>query len=165
MILSTRLMNENSYPFISSIQQICSNFPIFVIGMWAGKYIMLKKNINLLYLLLIHVVAIVIRLLFDLKILPMVIFTVCPSVLFGCYLVRWFYQLRSLFKFFGVISLESYLFNVSLPGLLICIPTIGTNIYAPYRYLLVVVIGILFSKPVHNYSKMIEQAFYNYHRN
>lgn len=162
IILSPRLLDDNICQYIGSIQQVCSNFPAFIIGMWSGKYIKSKSKINLFYLLLVHVVLMLIRLVFDLKIIPMVIFAVCPSVLIGCYVVRYFTSLKSLFNFFGGISLESYLFNTLLPGLLICIPIICNNSYDSYRYLLVVVIGVALSKPMHVLSKRVEKILYNF---
>ena len=158
LILCINLLDNNSCKYLDSIKQVCSNFPIFIVGIWAGKYIVLNYRADILLILLIHVIFIVFRSLFDMHYISMVSFAVCPSVIIGCYLVRLLNSMKFLFVFLGKVSLESYLFNISLPGLLKLIPIICANVYAPYRYILVVIIGLALSKPIHNFSKKIERV-------
>ena len=158
LFLSMRLVDEKSF---SSIQQICENFPVFILGMWTAKYISQKISINLLHPIFLFLLIFIIRLYFDLKIFPMVIFTVFPSIIIGCFLVYLFSSLKSLFTYFGDISLESYLFNVSLPGVLLCIPFLNSEINSLHRYILVIVIGVILSMPVHIFSKSLEKLLLN----
>ena len=159
LMLSVRLLDDSIWGVMESIKQVCSNFPAFIFGMYSGWYIMKERSVNLLWLLLIHVVAFVLRLELNLSIISMVCFTICPSVVLGCYVVKYLKKMKPVFKWFGSISLESYLFNVSLPGILRSIPCICTSCYAPLRYLLVVLIGVVLAKPMHNLSKKIECSF------
>ena len=89
----------------------------------------------------------------------MVVFAACPSVIIACCLIRLLnLQTNKTLLFFGSITLESYLFNTSLPGVFKLIPALATPSMDPVRYLLVLIVGIVLSIPVNHLAKAINKS-------
>ena len=141
------------------VQQICSNAPIFFIGLWSAKYINQGFHVSIIGILAIHIILAVIRLIFHAHWFSMVVFAACPSVIIACCLIRLLnLQTNKTLLFFGSITLESYLFNTSLPGVFKLIPALATPSMDPVRYLLVLIVGIVLSIPVNHLAKAINKS-------
>ena len=125
---------------------------------WAygGQFIKERKSVNILVLAVIHIVFLTLRLILHLHWLPMVAFTACPSLLFAYWLVILTKKFSSdILNFFGKISLESYVLNTSLPGVLMTIPILANTSAELIRYLLVIIIGVALSYPVNQLANYI----------
>ncbi len=133
----------------------------FFLGYWLGKPVSENKSANMAIWVLIPVVLYVLcKRLPALDWVPRSLFLVMPILFLATIIfdkvVQWF---KRPFQFMGKISLESYMANVMLHGILAYVPWVvnGVNLNAGNRllYLCVVVFGILIAWFVHRMSEPI----------
>ena len=140
-------------PFKSAFSQAA----FFFVGFWMGKYIM--EGISLSFKTLAYYTAFFAILLcgyyiFDIGSLLMII--VIPFVFIFCWMLdmirlRW---LNKLLEFFGSISLESYLLNVTLIIWIDHFNLLSGVLYS-YRYIFIVVTGILLATIINRITKPV----------
>lgn len=138
-----------------------SEVAFFFVGYWLGKPVSEKKSANMAIWVLIPIVLYVLcKKLPALDWVPRSLLLVIPILFLATFTFdkvgQWF---KRPFQFMGKISLESYIANVMLPGILAYIPWVvnGVNLNAGNRllYLSVVVFGILIACLVHRLSEFL----------
>lgn len=133
----------------------------FFLGYWLGKPVSEKKSANMaIWVLIPTVLYVLCKRLPALDWVPRSLLLVIPILLLAAFVFdkvgQWF---KKPFQFMGKISLESYMTNVMLPGILAYLPWVvnGVNLNAVNRllYLSVVVFGILIACLVHRLSEFL----------
>lgn len=150
-VLAFAAMSFIPSPFKSAFSQAA----FFFVGFWMSRYIM--EGIELSFKTLAYCIAFFAVLLcgyyiFDIGNLLMII--VIPFVFFFCWILdmirlRW---LNKLLEFFGSISLESYLLNVTLIVWIDHFNLLPGVLYS-YRYMFIVVTGILLATIINRITK------------
>lgn len=138
-----------------------SEVSFFFLGYWLGKPVSEKKSANMaIWVLIPTVLYVLCKRLPALDWVPRSLLLVIPILFLATFTFdkvgQWF---KRPFQFMGKISLESYMANVMLPGILAYIPWVvnGVNLNVGNRllYLCVVVFGILIAWFVHRLSETI----------
>lgn len=141
----------------------------FFLGYWLGKPVSEKKSANMAIWVLVPVVLYVLcKRLPALDWVPRSLLLVIPFLFLAAFTFdkvgQWF---KTPFQFMGKISLESYMANVMLPGILAYVPWVvnGVNLNAGNRllYLCVVVFGILIAWFVHRAASSIVEKMTDVH--
>ena len=150
---------EPRYTIWGNIQFVLLRVPSFIFGMWLAPYIKQEKKVP--YIGLIIISSILFFLISSLLGFWGATFMSIPFLAFFLIIIHYSNNLiGGLFRFMGKISLESYMFNVCLPLLLIknmnwqiCNIDLSYGQYIPY--LSVIILGIGGSCLVHNLSNYL----------
>lgn len=138
-----------------------SEVSFFFLGYWLGKPVSEGKRISLIIWGVVPVLLYVVcKVTPTLDLVPRSLLLVAPFVIFAAlFFDKVGMFMKAPFQFMGKISLESYMANVMLPGILAYVPWVvnGVNFNAGNRllYLCVVVFGILIAWFVHRLSEPI----------
>lgn len=158
LITTLELDNHSNDNIISNIRWVIQRIPPFVLGVAIAKGCIDKKTISALWIVLITVAYLICRLCghdeFGWLLLPFIIY----CLLMLCQFVEKYNAIYQCITFMGVVSLESYLLNISLNKLFgIIARSIDSPIfYGRYlEYSLVIIIGIILSYYANKLSKKI----------
>ncbi|WP_455637908.1 acyltransferase family protein [Parabacteroides sp.] len=105
---------------LSNVQFVLVRATCFVLGMWMGTYIEQKKQLPP-WLLLLMLFAGIIAIAVTKHMVYCYFFFCLPLLYIMCICLKMKLTVRSICSFFGNISLESYLFNGSIPVFMILI--------------------------------------------
>lgn len=154
--------NPSNTNIVSNIQWAFSHTPCFLLGLIVGRDCKGQKSINLIWIVLLALVGIV-----SLKLFLVGAFLVLPLLIYLFVIIlkytnRWKWVHR-LLLLLGSISLESYLTNITLNGILVKI--IPERINSPIffgrylEYFIVIVVGILMAYWVNQLSTKLQNNF------
>lgn len=161
-----KLNSVREYSLVYNIQFALARIPIFVFGMFLGPYIAKEYKIK-------HTVFCCVLLCFCALLLkclspkmPMSIFFAIPTIILLCLVFsRENKYINNITNFMGGISLESYLFNGTLPFFIVNHPCVIGNIdifannYLPY--IIVIAVGTMLSVIVNKMSKSVFDVLYH----
>lgn len=137
---------EVSNNVLTNIQFVIIRLPSFLLGLWIYRYMLDHKTIDGKFVFLSGIMA-VLALLITKHFVYSYTFAILPCVYLMNSIIE-HSKFRNLYSFFGKISLESYLFNISIPSILLFfLPMLNHAIV----YLIAVVLGVFLSY-VSNYS-------------
>lgn len=161
-LLLFNVVDSEKHSVVDNLQMVLSHYPIFILGMWSAKYIQRGKTVNMLTVLAVVLLILLLRWIFRFEWFHLGVFLVIPCLIFGlCFikLINLFCRkMLQAFSVIGSVSLESYVFNVSLPKLFFSLGVLSSYDHAPGRYALIVTIGLLLSFPVSKVSRLIEKV-------
>ena len=157
----TAMPNNEANPLLSvwgNVQYVVGRVPSFVFGMWLAPYILANYRVRrpLVYVIISSF------LYFLTNAIPYHITSACFTTIPLVFVFVWIVNLsinwaNRLFAFFGRISLESYLFNVTLPYFVFMISwentKLGQGRYFPY--FLIILLGTFLSVIVNRIVKVI----------
>lgn len=172
--LWNRLLEKVAYPIIPTIlvfaaMMYVDNFyasafhqaSFFFVGFWLGRYVRQGICISMKEMVAIggfFVLLLVGHYVFGIgELLPIV---VMPCMFIGCLVLERIgsSSLIRFLNFFGGISLESYLLNVTLITWIVHFNLLPESLF-PYRYLFMVVVGIILATVINRLCKPIVEKY------
>lgn len=156
-----RLLKRTKYPIIPTILIVSFcllqngywiQASLFFIGFWLGKYIkngVCLKFKHLVLILLCVLISLILYYTFGIGYLLWYLST--PFIILSCTFLKKIKNqfIHKIFLFFGKISLESYLFNITIYTW-ISFYNLLPNYLFQYRYIFVIIFGTLFAYFVNN---------------
>lgn len=112
-----QFLNSN---IIYNIQFVLIRIPSFILGMYFAPYIKLGQKLSIWFLTILMVAALIILYVSKHLVYSYLCFII-PFIVVFIWLIEHYHFIRKPLRFFGDISLESYLFNISLPSLVIIV--------------------------------------------
>lgn len=104
---------ENMIPFCKAI----ARFPAFIIGAWIAPYVKQGVKVNLVYIVILSLLCVLLyNVLFPHGNILWIV--AMPILIISAMIVNSFWGLKMIAYFMGMMSLESYLFNVHLGDIL-----------------------------------------------
>ena len=165
-----RLLEKVAYPVVPTaivfiVMMSVDNFyasafhqaSFFFIGFWLGRYVRQGVSISLKVLVAFGgFFALLLVGYYVLGIGELLPIIVMPCVFIGCLVLERIgsSSFVSFLNFFGAISLESYLLNVTLITYIVHFNLLPEPLF-PYRYLFIVVVGIMLATVIHRLCKPI----------
>lgn len=142
---------------LGNIRMVVDHLPAFFLGYLLAPFCKSKKSISLVWLMIVPLVIAIALNYYNIGYWP------CLLVLPLVVILLWLFgvlsnRIQSILVFFGKISLESYLFNVSVGTLIMMIPGLMDSEYNYGNYLyysLVIIVGTILSFLVNRLCNII----------